>query len=214
MRRFLSRRAEASHRQNADSDAQTAGNGSPSTAKPSAKRATTSARPPQSLLGLEMPGILFNNFDRRFLDLGELSQGGLVIYTYPGCKHSPSDGINSLDADLLQHRTYSALRERFAETVPGSALMALSSISPTQQFHYSPDLAWDQDEDTPFQHYLVSDEMLQFATELGLPTFDHEGETYYERLTLIAREGRIQRVFHPVQPGQDAHQALTWLQLH
>jgi peroxiredoxin len=169
---------------------------------------------PQALAGAEMPSILFNNFDRRFLDLGEIAATGLVLYLYPGCEHSPADGPESLHADALQHRTYTCLRKRFAELVPDGALVAVGSISPTLQFHLSPELAWEQDEDAPFQHYLVSDETLQLAEELGLPTFQHEGETYYERLTLIARAGRIQRVFHPVTPGQDARQALTWLQLH
>jgi peroxiredoxin len=173
-----------------------------------------SARPPQSLTGAEVPSLLFNNFDRRFLDLGELAEDGLVLYIYPGCQRSPIEGTESLDADTLQHKTYSALRDRFAEVAPHGALVALSSIPPTQQFHHSPELAWDQDEGSRFQHYLVSDELLQLAQELGLPTFRDAGETYYERLTLLARDGRIQRVFHPVTPGQDAWQALTWLQLH
>lgn len=169
---------------------------------------------PQALEGIEMPAILFNNFDRRFLDLRELSAPGLVLYVYPGCDRSPADGAGSLAGDGIQHRTYGVLRKRFAETMPGGALLALSSISSTFQFHQSPELAWDQDEEAPFQHYLVSDETLQLAEELRLPTFEHEGEVYYERLTLVARAGVIQRVFHPVVPGQDARQALTWMQLH
>jgi peroxiredoxin len=169
---------------------------------------------PQALAGADMPGILFNNFDRRFLDLQEIAAAGLVLYVYPGCEDSPADGRESLQADTVQHRTYTVLRKQFARLMPDGALVAVSSIPPTRQFHLSPELAWEQDEDSPFQHYLVSDETLQLAEELGLPTFEHEGETYYERLTLVARAGRIQRVFHPVTPGQDAHQALTWLQLH
>lgn len=195
-RRRAAARLEAASSAVADSDEQAA-----------------TARSPQSLVGLEMPSILFNNFDRRFLDLGQLAVGGLVLYVYPGSECSPIDGARSLDVDLLQHRTYSALRDRYAEVVPGGALVAASSISPTAQFHHSPELAWDQDEGTRFPHYLVSDEMLQLASELGLPTFSHEGETYYERLTLVAHERRIRRVIHPATPGQDARQALTWLQL-
>lgn len=161
-----------------------------------------------------MPSLLFNNFDRRFLDLGEIAAKGLVLYVYPGCEHSPGEGAASLQADAVQHRTYSVLRKRFAEVVPGGALVALSSIPPTLQFHQSPELAWDQGEDAPFQHYLVSDEALQLASKLRLPTFRYEGTVFYERLTLVVRNGRIQRVFHPVTAGQDARQALTWLQLH
>lgn len=167
-----------------------------------------------ALEGREMPGILFNNFDRRFLDLREIASHSLVLYVYPGCQQSLADGADSIDADATQHKTYCVLRKRFAEAMPGGALVALSSISPVQQFHQSPELAWDQDEGAPFQHYLVSDETLQLAGELQLPTFQRDGATYYERLTLVAREGRIQRVFHPVTAGQDARKALTWLQLH
>lgn len=161
-----------------------------------------------------MPSILFNNFDRRFLDLSEIAARGLVLYTYPGCEQSPEDGLASLHADSVQHRTYSVLRKQFAEALPGGALVAISSISPTLQFHQSPELAWEQDEGAPFEHFLVSDEALQLASELGLPTFQHEGQVFYKRLALIARGSRIERVFHPVTAGQDARQALTWLQLH
>lgn len=171
------------------------------------------AASPHALTGLQMPGVMFNNFDRRFLDLGEIAACSLVLYVYPGCERSPADGAASLRADAMQHKTYCVLRKRFAEAMPGGALVALSSISPTQQFHQSPELAWDQDESAPFQHYLVSDETLQLAEELQLPTFQHDGGTYYERLTLVAHDGHIQRVFHPVTAGQDARQALTWLQL-
>lgn len=195
--------------------------------QPDTPHASTSAEPlsaarpaapkpgsPLSLAGATMPSILFNNFDRQFLDLREIATRGLILYAYPGCEESPAEGTDSLQADALQHRAYSALREQFSEMVPGGALLAVSSISPTLQFHQSPELAWDQDEDAPFQHYLVSDETLQLAGELGLPTFRHGEDTFYERLTLIARGGRIQRVFHPVRAGQDARQALTWLHLH
>lgn len=161
-----------------------------------------------------MPGILFNNFDRRLVDLGEIAAAGLVLYVYPGCEDLPPDSDAGVAGDVLQHATYDALRDRFAEAMPGGALVALSSIPAWLQLHHSPDLAWLQDQEAPFEHYLISDETRQLAEELGLPTFEHEGKVYYERLTIVARGGHIQRVFHPVVPGQDARQALTWLQLH
>lgn len=161
-----------------------------------------------------MPGILLHNFDRRFLDLRELAAAGLVLYVYTGCESSSADRQASVAGDNLQHETYGALCSRFAEVMPGGALVALSSIPPRLQLHQSPELAWRQEEGAPFEHYLVSDETLQLAEDLGLPTFEHESNVYYERLTIVARGGRIQRVFHPVVPGQDARQALAWLQLH
>ena len=65
-----------------------------------------------------MPGILFNNFDRRFLDLREIAAAGLVLYVYPGSERSPTDGgtsggvskSRSAEAKLLSHRFTQILR--------------------------------------------------------------------------------------------------------
>ena len=47
---------------------------------------------------------------------------------------------------------------------------------------------------------------------LGLPTFEVEGRTFYKRLTLIAVETRIVKVFYPVfPPDRDAADVLAWL---
>jgi hypothetical protein len=223
MRRFLCRRAahaaqeldEASTSEAADRHA-----GTPTEREPSAGTLRAASRPapapssPRALEGLAMPGVLFNNFDRRPVDLGKIAAAGLLLYVYPGCEDLPPDSEAGVAGDVLQHATYEALRERFAEAMPGGALVALSSIPAWLQLHHSPDLAWLQDRETPFEHYLISDETLQLAEELCLPTFEHKGNRYYQRLTIVARGGRIQRVFHPIVPGQDARQALAWLQLH
>jgi hypothetical protein len=161
-----------------------------------------------------MPSILFNNFDRRLVDLGEIAAAGLVLYVYPGCEGLPPDSDAGVAGDIRQHASYETLRDEIATAIPGGALVALSSIPAWMQLHHSPDLAWLQDQETPFAHYLISDEMLQLAEDLGIPTFEHKGNRYYERLAIVARGGRIQRVFHPVAPGQDARQALAWLRLH
>jgi peroxiredoxin len=41
---------------------------------------------------------------------------------------------------------------------------------------------------------LISDEWLDLARDPGLPTFDVDGATLYERLTLIVERGRIVKV--------------------
>ena len=51
---------------------------------------------------------------------------------------------------------------------------------------------------------LLNDSGLALARELGLPTFEAGGMTLYKRLTLIARGGRVERVFYPVFPP-DTH---------
>jgi peroxiredoxin len=47
----------------------------------------------------------------------------------------------------------------------------------------------------PFE--LLSDEDLEFATALGLPTFEVEGIVLLKRLTFVANGGLIRKVFYP-----------------
>jgi peroxiredoxin len=62
----------------------------------------------------------------------------------------------------------------------------------------------------PFE--LLSDEGLAFAKALGMPTFEVEGMTLIKRLTLVIRDGRIERAFYPVfPPGENAGEVVKWL---
>lgn len=69
---------------------------------------------------------------------------------------------------------------------------------------------------------LLSDHELRLATALGLPTFvgeldrQHDGggrRTLFKRLTLVVRDGAIEKVFYPVfPPDQHAEEVLRWVQ--
>jgi peroxiredoxin len=62
----------------------------------------------------------------------------------------------------------------------------------------------------PFE--LLSDRELRLKQALGLPTFEVAGMELYKRSTLIAENGRIQKVFYPVfPPGRNADDVLAWL---
>lgn len=62
----------------------------------------------------------------------------------------------------------------------------------------------------PFQ--LVSDSTLRLKSAMRLPTFTVAGMELYKRLTLIAHEGRIAKIFYPVfPPDQNADEVLAWL---
>jgi peroxiredoxin len=62
----------------------------------------------------------------------------------------------------------------------------------------------------PFQ--LVSDSTLRLKSAMRLPTFTVAGMELYKRLTLIAHEGRIAKIFYPVfPPDQNADEVLVWL---
>ena len=62
---------------------------------------------------------------------------------------------------------------------------------------------------------VISDEWLDLARDPGLPTFDVEGLTLDRRLALIARAGRVVKVFYPVfPPDRNAADVLAWLKEH
>ena len=80
-------------------------------------------------------------------------------------------------------------------------------------------------QDTPYQQEMVkrlevpfevlSDEHMEFARALRLPTFTVEGMTLLKRLTLGARNGRVEHVFYPVfPPDKHAEEVIAWLKKH
>lgn len=59
---------------------------------------------------------------------------------------------------------------------------------------------------------LLSDADLAFTRALRLPTFDTDGRTFIKRITLICRDGFIEKVFYPVfPPDQNAQQVIEYL---
>jgi peroxiredoxin len=80
-------------------------------------------------------------------------------------------------------------------------------------------------QDTPYQQEMVkrlevpfevlSDEHMDFARALKLPTFTVDGMTLLKRLTIVARHGRIEHVFYPVfPPDTHAEEVIVWLKKH
>ncbi|MEW8250187.1 MAG: peroxiredoxin [Candidatus Thiodiazotropha sp.] len=62
----------------------------------------------------------------------------------------------------------------------------------------------------PFE--LVSDDCFNFIKALNLPTFEIDGMILSKRVTLIARNGTITKVFYPVfPPNRNADQVLDFL---
>ncbi len=49
-------------------------------------------------------------------------------------------------------------------------------------------------------YLLANDASLVLRDELRVPTFDAAGRTLYKRLTFVAEDGRIEKVFYPVFP--------------
>lgn len=63
----------------------------------------------------------------------------------------------------------------------------------------------------PFE--LLSDSNLEFKEALDLPTFKALDMELYKRITLIARDGIIEKVFYPVfPPSSNADEVIKWLE--
>jgi len=59
---------------------------------------------------------------------------------------------------------------------------------------------------------VIADPERRLGAALLLPTFEVEGQILYKRLTLVARAGRIVKVFYPVfPPDKHAQEVLAWL---
>nr|WP_322785855.1 redoxin family protein [Stanieria cyanosphaera] len=62
---------------------------------------------------------------------------------------------------------------------------------------------------------LLSDCDLSLANTLKLPMFEIEGKHLVKRVTLIAKDGKIVKVFYPVfPPDRNADEVIDWLQEH
>jgi peroxiredoxin len=77
-------------------------------------------------------------------------------------------------------------------------------------------------QDTPYQREaverlglpfaLLSDEDLEFALALRLPTFTIAGMTLLKRMVLVITDGVVRKVFYPVfPPDQSAAKVVAWL---
>ena len=140
--------------------------------------------------------------------LDDLAVGLLVAYVYPmtgtpgrELPHGWDDipGARGCTPQSCAYRDALADFERLGVTVVG-----ISAQSPAEQAEFA------DREHIPFA--LLSDEGLRLGELLGLPTFTVEGRALYKRLTFVAAEGRIVKVFYPVfPPDRDAGEVLAWL---
>ncbi|MGN6255873.1 MAG: peroxiredoxin [Solirubrobacterales bacterium] len=140
--------------------------------------------------------------------LDELGRGRLVAYLYPrtGVPGVPLpegwDDIPGARGCTPQSCSYRDALAEFERL--GARVVGISAQSPAEQAEFA------AREQIPFP--LLSDPGLQLAEALRLPTFEVEGTRLYKRLTLIAEDGEIVKVFYPVfPPDRDAAAVLGWL---
>lgn len=160
------------------------------------------------LEGLMLPPVTLAGTDGSQVDLSAL-RGRQVIYVYPMTGRpgvALPDGWDAIPGARGCTPQSCAFRDHHAELAAlGAGVFGLSA----QTTGYQRDTAARLH--LPFP--LLSDVALQLGAALRLPTFTAGGMTLYQRLTLIADDARIVRVFYPVfPPDRNAGNVLSWLQ--
>jgi len=159
------------------------------------------------LEGSLLPDLVLQSTDGSSVDFTGLS-GRWVIYVYPmtGRPDVPlPDGWDGIPGARGCTPQSCSFRDHYAELKAMNAgVIGLSTQTTEYQREVKDRLH------LPFQ--LLSDSTLRLRSTLRLPTFTVAGMELYKRLTLIAHEGRIEKIFYPVfPPDQNAEEVLVWL---
>ncbi len=170
------------------------------------------------LVGMQLPDLSLQATTEKPVFLKEMSKECLVIYCYPMTgrpdRNLPEnwDSIPGARGCTPQSCSF---RDHYEDLKSyGAKVYGLSTQSTSYQQEAKQRLH------LPFE--LLSDETLSFVNALNLPTVDLAQISkvspdiptiLIKRLTLIAREGKIEKVFYPVfPPDQDAQNVLNYLE--
>lgn len=160
------------------------------------------------LLGARLAPVSLQATNGERVDLSAC-RGRTVVYIYPrtGRPGVPNpDGWDMIPGARGCSPQSCAFRDHFAE-LKRLGVDHLYGLS-TQDSAYQREAASRLH--LPFP--LLSDEHLEFAQAVGLPTFEAGGMTLLKRCTLVVDDGRVTYVFYPVfPPDQNAGDVIAWL---
>jgi peroxiredoxin len=161
------------------------------------------------LTGLQMPDIALRATDGTRVSLASLT-GRTVIYAYPktGAPGVPSpDGWDLIPGARGCTPQSCGFRDHFG---------ALRSLGVAHLFGLSTQESAYQREAVERLHLpfaILSDENLELANTIRLPTFEVAGMILLKRLTLVIDDGVITKVFYPVfPPDRNAQEVIAWLE--
>jgi peroxiredoxin len=161
------------------------------------------------LLGLFLPAVSLPATDGRRITLADCA-GRTVVYAYPRMGKPGQialvDGWDEIPGARGCTPQSCAFRDHFAElSAAGAAgVFGLSTQNTAYQAEAVARLH------LPFP--ILSDEKLELAKALALPTFEVANTTLLKRLAMVIDDGRITQVFYPVfPPDRNAGDVLAWL---
>jgi peroxiredoxin len=160
------------------------------------------------LTGMRLSAVELLSTKGAVVNLGELRKGRTIIYCYPmtGVPGKPlPEGWDMIPGARGCTPQSCGFRDHFEEIEAlGADVFGLS----TQKSDYQLEMV--ERLQLPFP--VLSDAELKFCRSLRLPTFKVDGMTLVKRLTLVIRDGVIERVFYPVfPPDHSAEQVVHWL---
>jgi peroxiredoxin len=160
------------------------------------------------LRGVSLPPVSLQATNGERIDLS-VCRGRSVVYIYPrtGRPGVPSpDGWDMIPGARGCTPQSCAFRDHFAE---------LKRLGVDQLYGLSTQGTAYQQEAVGRLHLpfpLLSDERLEFAHAIRLPTFEAGGMTLLKRCTLVVDDGRVAHVFYPVfPPDRNASEVIAWL---
>jgi peroxiredoxin len=160
------------------------------------------------LTGMKLPAITLRSTRGRAVDLAKLN-GTTVVYIYPRTGRPDQEvptGWNAIPGARGCTPQSCAFRDHYQE---------LKDLGVAELFGLSTqDTAYQQEAverlHLPFE--ILSDEKLEFAQALKLPTFEVDGMQLIKRITLVMRDGAIVKVFYPVFPtDRNAGEVIEWM---
>ena len=161
------------------------------------------------LAGMALPNVNLAATTGPAVNLADL-RGIAVLYVYPMTGRPDQglpDGWDQIPGARGCTPQSCAFRDHYAD-LKGVGVSHLFGIS-TQSTEYQREAA--ERLNLPF--FLLSDADGAFGSALNLPTMQVDGQILHKRMTLIARDGVIEKVFYPVfPPDQDADNVLNWLE--
>ena len=158
-----------------------------------------------------VPDVALPSSDGGTLSLGGSGAARTVVFVYPGMGRpgeEPPGGYEAWDA-IPGARGCTPQACSFRDASAGFRDLGVRVVGLSSQ---AADEQREAAERLHLPYPLLSDEGLAFAGALRLPTFEHAGDTYLRRATLVLRDGVIEHVLYPVfPPDESAETTLAWL---
>ena len=164
------------------------------------------------LLGMQIPSVALQSTSGKLVDPSRVSSKYVVIFCYP-MTGSPTNNLLADNADEWNAIpgacgcTPQACSFRDTITLFKDLDATVFGLS-----NNSSDYQKEAAERLELEYELLSDEHMQFAEALRLPTFQFHDMTLLKRVTLIAQDNKIGKVFYPIfPPNSNAANVLEWL---